>query len=68
MFLEYTTADGHQYALRPEQVRGIDGKGDRTRILATIGGQSLFIHVARPYKEVLAEWKKAIERETEAVP
>lgn len=62
-FLEYTAANGRHYALHPQQIRGFDGTDKETRILATIGGVPLIVRVKRPYSEVMAEWRAAVERE-----
>jgi hypothetical protein len=55
LFLEYTTERGKSYALRPEQVRALEGDGEATRVYANVAGVPLTFRVKRPYAEVRAE-------------
>ena len=57
-FLEYITGKGKHYALRPEQVRALEGDADSTRIYASIAGVPLTFSVKRPYREVRAELER----------
>lgn len=67
MFLDYTTPKGKKYALRPEQVRALEGDADSTRIYASVAGVPLTFSVKRPYNEVRAELERlAQEQETSA--
>lgn len=67
MFLEYTTAKGKSYALRPEQVRALEGDGESTRVYASIAGVPLTFSVKRPYTDVRQELDKfAAESEVSA--
>jgi hypothetical protein len=67
LFLEYTTPKGKSYALRPEQIRGLEGTADSTRIYASIAGQPLSFIVARSYQEVRQELDQfAVESEVSA--
>lgn len=67
MFLDYITARGKHYALRPEQVRALEGDADSTRIYASVAGVPLTFSVKRPYNEVRAELERlAQEQETSA--
>lgn len=65
MFLEYTAANGRQYALHPQQIRGFDGTDKETRVLATVGGTPLIFRVKRSFAEGMEEWKRAMDREGE---
>lgn len=65
LFVEYEATNGHSYALHPSQIRGFDGDQSGTKILATIGGVALTFRVAKPYKEVMHEWRAAVTRATE---
>jgi hypothetical protein len=58
-FLEYTTARGKSYALRPEQIRALEGDQDATRIYASIAGVPLTFSVKRPYSDVRQELDRA---------
>lgn len=60
MFLDYTTARGKHYALRPEQVRALEGDADSTRIYASVAGVPLTFSVKRPYNEVRAELERLV--------
>jgi hypothetical protein len=57
-FLEYTTPKGKSYALRPEQVRALEGDAESTRVYASIAGVPLTFSVKRPYREVRAELER----------
>lgn len=64
-FLEYTTERGKSYALRVEQIRGLEGTAESTRVYASIAGSLLSFVVKRPYVEVKAEVDKAAAAESE---
>jgi len=55
LFLEYTTIKGKSYALRPEQVRALEGNAESTRIYASVAGVPLTFSVKRAYKDVRQE-------------
>lgn len=55
LFLEYITAKGKHYALRPEQVRALEGDAESTRVYASIAGVPLTFSVKRPYSDVRKE-------------
>ncbi len=61
LFLEYTTARGKSYALRPEQIRALEGDAEATRIYASVAGVALTFSVKRPYADVRAELDRFAE-------
>jgi hypothetical protein len=67
LFLEFTTAKGKSYALRPEQVRALEGDSESTRVYASIAGVPLTFSVKRPYTDVRQELDRfAAESEVSA--
>lgn len=60
--IEYQATNGNSYALHPQQIRGFEGTDKETKVLATIGGVPLTFRVAKPFKVVLQEWKREMER------
>ena len=58
-FLEYQTERGKSYALRPEQVRALEGTATETRVYASVAGVPLTFRVKRPYRDVRAEIERA---------
>jgi hypothetical protein len=66
LFLEYETARGKKYALRPDQIRALEGSEQGTRIYASVAGVPLTFSVKRSYADVRAEIDRLAE-ESEAV-
>lgn len=61
-YIEFEATNGHTYTLHVQQVRAFEGNAAETRILATVGGSPIIFRVARPYKDVAAAWRKALDR------